>query len=297
MHFSFHLLSVTSLVSPVMPTGPERASAINVTWEKINRTRLFGKEPSMTALADGSLVLTTQDFGPGSSGDRMPVCRSADGGRNWQTILLPGRAYPRNVIVEADGNLLMIRGGKGMASPHLHLCRSRDGGATWDVTEGVIDWDAPPYSEVASIRLADGRLLAALRTLAPDVPVPDAHGFGVTMVTESKDDGAHWATPRTVTNIAEVHAFFTALDDGRILLTYANYHLPFGVFAIVSSDGGRTWDRDHPVQLALSASNTAGWPVTLQLADHSLITAYALTAYLHQSPGAFVTEVVRWRLP
>ena len=40
-----------------------------------------------------------------------------------------------------------------------------------------------------------------------------------------------------------MHAYLTELKDGRILATYSNYHLPFGVYAIVSRDGGRTWDR------------------------------------------------------
>ena len=66
---------------------------------------------------------------------------------------------------------------------------------------------------------------------------------------------------------------------------------------MVSADAGQTWDRSRPVQLALSAKNNVGWPVTLQLKDGSLLTAYALTAYLDQPPDLYVTEVVRWRWP
>ena len=54
---------------------------------------------------------------------------------------------------------------------------------------------------------------------------------------------------------------------------------------MVSADGGQTWDRSQPVQLALSAKNNVGWPVTLQLKDGSLLTAYALTAYLNSAAG------------
>ena len=110
------------------------------------------------------------------------------------------------------------------------------------------------------------------------------------------NDGKTWSKPQVITNNAEVHVYLTQLRDGRILATYTNYHLPFGTYAIVSSDGGHTWDRDHPIQLAVSALNQSGWPVTLQLADDSLITAYATTAYLHQT-RKFATEVVRWKMP
>ena len=95
---------------------------------------------------------------------------------------------------------------------------------------------------------------------------------------------------------AEVHAYLTELRDGRLLATYSNYHLPWGSFAIVSKDSGKTWDLDHPIQLSLSADFYVGWPVTLQLSDGSLITAYAATTYYKEPPDHLTCEVVRWRL-
>ena len=273
-----------------------------LTWKEIGESALFGKEPSLTALPDGSLVLTAQNFGPGATQDRIPISRSSDGGRTWQTIELMGPDYPRNVIVEPDGSLLFVRalewdweGDQG--NPNLELCRSKDRGETWTCSEGQVDWNVAAFGEVSAIRLKDGRYLAALRTIAPDAPARDAHGFGVTVLTESTDGGKHWSKPWPITSTAEVHAYLSELDGGRLLVTYSTYHLPFGVFAMVSADGGKTWDRGQPVQLALSALNQVGWPVTLQLNDGSLLTAYALTAYLKQPPDLFVTEVVRWRWP
>jgi hypothetical protein len=65
----------------------------------------------------------------------------------------------------------------------------------------------------------------------------------------------------------------------------------------MSTDESKTWDVENPIQLALSADFYVGWPVTLQLADASLITSYAITAYVKQPPDRSVTEVVRWRMP
>lgn len=264
-------------------------------WQDIGQTPLFGKEPSLTALPDGSLVLTTQKLGKPFE---MHVCRSSDGGRTWERDTLPGQDYPRNMIVQPDGSLLMVRalefGWRGGGSPNLQICRSTDGGKTWQLSEGVVDWDYTAFGEISAIRLKDNRLLAALRR---QIPNTHGEGFEDTVLTESSDDGAHWSKPRVMVNTAEVHVFLTELHDGRILATYSNYHLPWGVYAILSRDGGRTWDRDHPIQLALSADYYVGWPATLQLADQSLITSYALTAYVKQPPETTVTEVVRWRLP
>jgi hypothetical protein len=79
--------------------------------------------------------------------------------------------------------------------------------------------------------------------------------------------------------------------------SHSNYHLPWGVYGILSKDGGKSWDRDHPIQLALSADVYVGWPVTLQLPDDSLITSYAATTYRSEPPNKTTCEVVRWRLP
>ena len=276
-------------------------------WKMIGETPLSGKEPSLTALPDGSVVLSAQKgyFGPGTKyKEEINLARSTDGGRTWERSVLRGSDLPRNMIVEQDGSLLFVRAAKfdwsqaNVGSPNFQLCRSGDGGKTWSFTEGVINWDKKRrFGEVSAIRLRDGRMLATIRSLQKGAPKGDMHGFGITLLTESRDDGKTWSLPRAISRTAEVHAYLTELKDGRILATYSNYHLPFGVYAIVSSDGGRTWDRDHPIQLALSAHNQVGWPVTVQLADDSLLTGYALTAYLKQPPDKSVTETVRWRLP
>lgn len=98
-------------------------------------------------------------------------------------------------------------------------------------------------------------------------------------------------------NTAEVHVYLKELKDGRLLATYANYHLPWRIFAILSADGGGTWDLRHPIQLALSGNYYTGWPVTVQLPDDSLLTSYAATTYCAEPFGTNTCEVVRWRLP
>jgi len=123
-------------------------------------------------------------------------------------------------------------------------------------------------------------------------------GFLIT-VHESADQGL------TCKEIGQTPLFarepsLTALPDSALVLSAQDFGPGATRVNIAISrwtDGGETWDRDQPVQLALSAKNEVGWPVTLQLADGSLLTAHALTAYLEQPPDLFVTEVVRWRLP
>lgn len=279
-------------------------------WQPIDSSPvLHGKEPALIALKGGTLLTTAQGgVGPGSKPTQVPLYRSEDGGKTWTTATLEGQDYPRNLLEEPDGTVLMIRakmsrwsvgafekeGQKVAASPNLELLRSKDRGKTWDRTEGKIAWDYTEFGEVASVRLADGRLLAALRA---QVPNTSGEGFEHTLITESTDDGRNWSKPAVMTNNAEVHVYLTALKDGRVLATHSNYHLPYGVYAVLSKDGGKTWDLDRPIELALSADLYVGWPVTLQLPEGDLITCYAITAYLKQPPETTVCEALRWKMP
>ena len=119
------------------------------------------------------------------------------------------------------------------------------------------------------------------------------------VLTESADEGRSWSAPREFLQYSEVQGQLTLLQDGRLLCTYTNYHLPFGVGGVLSSDNGQTWDFDHPLQLAISNGHAAGWATTRQLADGTLVTIYALTPY-HIEPtttGTSVCHSVRWEPP
>ena len=273
------------------------------TWTEIGKTPLVGKEPALAALPAGALVLTAQnmDRRKSAADRRMNAYRSIDGGRTWrETTVDEGDSrypYPRNIFLDTDGSLLCLRD-DGM---DMTLCRSTDGGKTWTFTTGKVDWapkDMHPggvFAEIGMIRKrSDGRLLAVIRR---EIPGYIGEGFEDTFLSESADNGKTWSRPWRASGTAEVHGCLTELSDGRLVLTYASYHLPYGVVAVVSDDGGRTWDRKHPIQLAVSATCYTGWPVTLELDDGSLITSYATTIYAKKDPPTSACEVVRWRLP
>ncbi len=279
-----------------------------LTWREIARPGIIGKEPSLVVAADGAVVMTAQyaDFRPDAKRDGAWVCRSTDGGYTWENNLVPGAAYPRNIIVEQDGSQLFLRPKADRQT--LEVCRSTDHGRTWTFSDGTIAW-APGelsfYGEIALIRLQSGRLLACLRRALPPEkggtlsPGQRGHGFADSILTESTDNGNSWSAPRPLTNTAEVHVHLLQLADGRLLATYVNYHQPFGVAAIVSQDDGGTWDRNCRVQLsfaAVSGTGNNGWPVSLQLPDGDLLTCFANNAYPNDERPTVVCEVVRWRL-
>ena len=280
-----------------------------LTWNEIGNTDLYGKEPSLTLLPDGVLLMTAQPMGsPVADNTQIVSYRSKDKGHTWKTLIIDGPDYPRNIVVEPDGAVLMVRsmmpiycqeafrekGKPFAASSNLELLCSTDGGLSWNHSEGRIDWDHKNFGEVSTVRLPNGCLLAALRGNPPGT---EGEGFEVTWLTESADNGETWCKPWVMSNTAEVHVYMTLLRDGRLLASYSNYHLPFGVYAVLSEDNGRSWSYDRPIQLAVSADLYVGWPVTMELPEGDFVTAYAITAYLHQPPDRTVCEIVRWHLP
>lgn len=275
-----------------------RSTDEGLTWKEIAEPGMCGKEPSLAVLPDGAVLMTAQnsDFSLDVSERGMYCARSGNGGTTWEVFQVEGAKYPRSVIVESDGSLLFMRP-TGPPDWNLTLCRSDDGGRTWRFSQSKVPWrdgDRGLFDEVTAIRLDDGTILAALRR---EIPGCEGEGFEDTMVTRSEDDGKTWSTPEQLTSTAEVHVFLTELSDGRILATYSNYHLPYSSCAIVSSDGGRTWDRDNLVMLSMSADIYVGWAVTLEMPDGGLMTSYATTTYLKEPPSTTTCEVVRWRLP
>ena len=63
------------------------------------------------------------------------------------------------------------------------------------------------------------------------------------------------------------------LADGRVLLSYGNRCWNnFGVDVRISADEGMTWS--PPIRIANCPRSDCGYPSTVQLADHTAVTAY-----------------------
>lgn len=278
------------------------------TWQEICRTPMTGKEPSLTCLSSGVLILTTEDL----SGDTTPIFRSEDGGVTWtSTDLGKRRGTIRNVLESADGSVTMFKGPKyeeGGPDQEAWIYRSTDEGRSWEMS-GKTLWEVTPAAtpeEPHVIRIPDGRLLAVIRVggthIIEGTEAPPGFEAGDhLLLAASNDDGLTWTPCRDFLGYAKVHGWLTLLADGRLMCTYASYHLPFGVFAVLSSDLGETWDTAHPIQLAISADLYVGWPISLQLDDGQILTSYAATVYPKFRDGTSADQstcqVVRWQLP
>ena len=91
----------------------------------------------------------------------------------------------------------------------------------------------------------------------------------------SDDGGRRWSPPVQITRDGEHPADLTVLASGTIQLTFGRRIRPLGCGALLSRDGGRTWDTHHEVLLAGDGvrNQDLGYPSTVQLRDGTIVTA------------------------
>ena len=311
--------------SPCPPVRLHKSIDGGRSWQPIQHTPLIGKEGSLTCLDDGALLFTSESL------DGVSV--SDDSGKTWKTVGFHTQrddeyqriSAVRAPIIHPDGVISFVRcvgtsaatqtiTPKGYQSPTCKawLIHSTDGGRTWNDKTEIQTWDEafPMFVEADFESLPDGTLLAATRYewLHPmqDKPLPyppgkmpNDHSAGHMLLLESTDEGRTWTKPREFLQYSEVHGQLTLLQDGRLLCTYTNYHLPFGAAAVVSNDLGKTWDFQHPMQLCNSHPTGSAWPTTRQLSDGTLVTIYSMFPYQLEPAenGRTVCHTVRWELP
>ncbi len=194
------------------------------------------------------------------------VRRSTDKGQTWSgPVLLDPKGIrlssPYGKIVEDEkGTVHMsIYGEKG-----AYIFRSADDGMTWGDPTHI----AEGYNETGIICLPGKRMLAFLRSSAPQ---EDANLWQ----TESSDSGYTWSSPHRVTGAKQHPADVIRLSSGNLLFVYSHRTPPYGVWAMLSRDEGKTWDRERIAMLAADSSTwDCGYPSSVELGGGRAFTAY-----------------------
>lgn len=217
--------------------------------------------------------------------------RSRDGGQTWERreIALPRAGYtlgfPRDVTLRSGTLLAPLRSrsnGHGQALV-LHVSRDDDHVRLFPIPRDVY---GATGSEAALVEVAPDRVLWLMRA------DPKRGGDGHLLASWSDDGGRTWSFP-TVTGIWGYPPHLLHLADGRLLCTYGHRRTPLGVQAAVSIDGGETWDIAHRAILADNGeTGDLGYPMSVQLSDGSIYTAYYVT-----KAGVTHCLGLRWELP
>ena len=146
--------------------------------------------------------------------------------------------------------------------------------------------------EFAMIETSPGTVLALIR---------DSAGPGYLLQSWSHDGGRVWSHALQ-TEIWGYPPHLLKLSDGRILCSYGHRREPMGVRAVMSDDGGRSWDLDDEIILrddaaakwgnpvGSNSSSDIGYPISVQLSDGGIFTAYYFTG----EDGVVHTAATKW---
>ena len=110
------------------------------------------------------------------------------------------------------------------------------------------------------------------------------------MMSTSDDNGETWTLPRTATRYFECPGDFADTSDGTVVLSYQQKNEPGGSRAMVSRDGGQTWDKI--LYMLGWWKNSGGMATCVALKDGNVLTVNA-----GWSPGdnSHVVEATIWK--
>jgi hypothetical protein len=242
------------------------------------------RNPALGQARDGSLVvaylrLAKYDeqgrYNPKlDKPDSTWVTRSEDGGKTWLEsspidVSDIGWGSPfGKILTLPDGTMLLPMYGGPVRTPgekvadsdNSYLYRSTDNGKTWKRYATI---GPKGFNETALVRLASGKILAAMRSVR-----------GELWLAEGQDDGKTWGEPKKLAP-AQVHpADLLLLPDRRVLLV-AGYRVgPFGVRGLIGDREG-TFDWQQRFILVNDATNgDCGYPSSILLKDGRVLTVY-----------------------
>jgi hypothetical protein len=230
----------------------------------------------------GSWVMLTQDGWTWSERIRVPV------------------STPHGPIHLRNGDLLYL-GKKGFnvgdqIARDIAACRSVDGGRTWTelgtvpICEGTrLDNHVEPHV----VELGSGKLIGMIRfqLRGDDDPARNQMHFSL-FQTESEDGGKTWTRSRP-TGVCGSPPHLLRHSSGTLVCVYGYRKPPYGQRAMLSCDGGRSWETDFILRDD-GPDSDLGYPASVEMPDGSVFTIY----YQRFQPGEKCSLLwTRWCLP
>lgn len=316
-------------VCPWGKTHLIRSSDNGATWsepETVNNTPLDDRDAGIIETEKGTLVVssfTSLAFARESQSSWVPeeiratwkrhaeklspetkrewlgywVRRSEDGGKTWGDPIRTHTSSPHGPTQLKDGRLLYVGKDWGWAfggdeesvrEHRLTVQESKDDGLNWK-TIGFIETSDPASIEVCwephAIELSDGRILALIR-------YEPKGGEKIMLQSVSEDGGKTWSVAES-TGIWGLPPHLLELENGWVVCVYGHRREPYSERAVISMDGGRTWEVDNPITLSEAPNGDLGYPASVQLEDGSILTVFYQIDQTGEKTSILTTH---WRL-
>ena len=224
-------------------------------------------------------------------------CWSDNSGLTWplhhSVLFAPKLQTCSTAIRLATGTLLApcwgnIEDGLTSVSSNVQY-RSDDNGKTWSdpIVMARGSKSTRDYYEPCVLELDDGHLLAMHR-----IGRSQDGRHGLLWKNESRDWGNTWTQPVETNITSGACPRLMKLSDGRILLTYGRRYPPFGLYARLSSDGGRTWSETSWLLRAAPNSNQ-GYSSSVEIQQGRIFTA----CYAQNREGVTGITGTFWNVP
>lgn len=129
-------------------------------------------------------------------------------------------------------------------------------------------------NEPHMIELPDGRLICHIRGENSELFYGGEETLFTVFQSISDDGGKNWSEPEMLldkTGGAPPHLI--RLSTGELISAYGRRKKPYGIMAMVSLDGGESWQTDIPVCENL-ATDDLGYPTTVELDGGILLTVF-----------------------
>lgn len=165
--------------------------------------------------------------------------------------------------------------------------RSADSGKTWHIVEIASPHSVGQgFNETAICDNGRGELIAVMRPR--DTHMNSYQCF-------SRDGGKTWSPPED-TGFWGYPSHLLLLRDGRLLCSRGYRRDAMGIRAVLSADGGHTWDTAHDLVIradGMGSGSDNGYPISIQKSDGDIFTIY----YLNDKENITHIAGTHWPLP
>ncbi|MGH9341088.1 MAG: sialidase family protein [Acidobacteriota bacterium] len=195
-----------------------------------------------------------------------------DKGKSWKgpyhlpDFGQPGIAARTDYLIDGPRELtVFLTAAKFNGREGRVICvRTRDGGKNWErVSDVTPEPEGRGYAIMpSSVRLSATEILTAVRRR------------GWIESYRSQDNASSWSYEQEVSRTGRGNPpALIRLRDGRLVLSYGYRAEPYGIRARISSDQGRTWEKE--IILREDGGNwDLGYPRTVERPDGKLVTVY-----------------------